>query len=67
MGHVHFPPARKRVLHLLLRGLAEKQVAQKLDLSENTVHWHRKEIYDELGVHSRAELAACFREDVFSL
>ncbi len=58
---VYFPPQRKRVLNLLLNGLAEKQVAALLGLSYLTVHWHVGEIYKSLGVHSRAQLSAYFR------
>jgi len=57
----HLPPKRKQVLLLLLDGLAEKQVAARLGVSEQTVHWHLKRIYTQLGVHSRAELAAFWR------
>ena len=52
---------RRRVLRLLLTGITEKEVAGRLDMRENTVHWHAKHIYAESGVHSRAELVACSR------
>lgn len=52
--------AQRRVLDLLLTGLAEKQVASRLDLSPHTVHNHVKEIYRKMDVNSRSELLALF-------
>ena len=46
------------VLRLLLEGLSEKRVAEKLHLSPQTIHTHAKQIYKTLGVHSRPELMA---------
>ncbi len=53
-------PAERRVLDWLLRGLSEKEVATKLDISPNTVHCHVGKIYKAVGVTSRAELLARF-------
>lgn len=52
--------AERRVFDLLLEGLAEKQVAQRLNISRHTVHNHLREIYRTLDVHSRSELLARF-------
>jgi DNA-binding CsgD family transcriptional regulator len=52
--------AQGKVLELLLIGLQEKEVATKLDISQNTVHNHVKRIYKKLNVSSRAELLALF-------
>lgn len=52
--------AQGRVLELLLMGLQEKEVATKLEISQNTVHNHVKRIYKKLGVSSRPELLALF-------
>jgi DNA-binding CsgD family transcriptional regulator len=49
-------PSQRRVLALILEGLAEKQIAGRLDLSSHTVHNHVKAIYRIIGVHSRPEL-----------
>jgi DNA-binding CsgD family transcriptional regulator len=51
---------QRRVLDLLLTGLAEKEVACKLDISPHTVHNHVKEIYRRMDVNSRAELLVLF-------
>ena len=42
------------VLHLLARGHANKQIAQRLDLSAKTVSNHVEHIYAKIGVSSRA-------------
>jgi PAS domain S-box-containing protein len=53
-------PRQREVLDLLMTGLGEKDVAEKLFLSRHTVHNHVKAIYRALGVSSRAELFARF-------
>ncbi|MFM9965427.1 MAG: response regulator transcription factor [Planctomycetaceae bacterium] len=49
-------PAQLRVLELFLKGLLEKQVAEKLGISQHTVHNHAREIYRAYRVHTRPEL-----------
>lgn len=51
-------PAERKVLLGLLDGLAEKQIAQKLDQSPNTTHFHIKSIYTKFGVRNRSALTA---------
>lgn len=48
------------VLHLLLRGMSEKEAARTLGVSAHTVHTHVKKIYAEFNVSSRGELLAQF-------
>lgn len=48
------------VLHLLLRGQSEKEVARELGVSTHTVHTHVKRLYSEFNVSSRGELLALF-------
>jgi ATP/maltotriose-dependent transcriptional regulator MalT len=43
------------VLHLLDRGLSNKQIARNLAVSINTVKWYLKSIYVKLGVARRGE------------
>jgi len=43
------------VLKLLARGMANKQIASALNLSENTVKFHISTIYAKLGAGNRAE------------
>jgi len=51
-------PAERRVLLALLEGDTEKHIAQKLNQSPNTTHFHVKSIYAKFGVRNRATLTA---------
>jgi DNA-binding NarL/FixJ family response regulator len=44
------------VLHLIVAGKSNKEIAADLDLSANTVAVHRANIMDTLGIHKTAEL-----------
>lgn len=50
------------ILEWLTQGLANKEIADRLTLSVETVRAHLKRIYDKLHVHSRTEAAMKFRE-----
>jgi len=52
--------AQQRVLELLLKGCSEKEAANQLGISPNTVHSHVRQIYLKYKVSSRAELLALF-------
>lgn len=52
--------AEKRVLDQVLDGFGEKEIAEKLFLSQHTVHDHVKAIYRKLKVKSRPELLMLF-------
>lgn len=50
--------AREReVARLLAQGLANKEVAGMLNISDNTVHVHRQHVMEKTGTSSAAELA----------
>lgn len=48
-------PKQERVLCCLLEGLSNKEIAQKLDLSERTVKMHLTSVYQVLGVSTRSQ------------
>jgi DNA-binding NarL/FixJ family response regulator len=50
------------ILQLLSKGLANKEIADQLGLSVETVRVHLKRIYDKLHVHSRTEAAMKYRD-----
>lgn len=45
----------KEVLQLMAQGLANKQIAHSLGISEHTVKFHLSSLYAKLGVSSRTE------------
>lgn len=50
-------PREQEVLELLSGGCANKEIAEKLSLSVETVTWHLKHIYTKLHVRSRTQAA----------
>ncbi len=46
------------VVNLLLKGLSNRAIAQRLDVSEKTVKFHLTNIFKIAGVKSRMEFAA---------
>jgi len=49
-------PRELEVLQLICSGLSNREIADKLDLSANTIAVHRANIMATLGVHKTAEL-----------
>ena len=63
-------PLSKRelqILHLIDRGLSNKQIAHQLGIEATTVKNHVHNIFDKLKVHRRGEAAACIRTNFRSL
>jgi two-component system nitrate/nitrite response regulator NarL len=48
---------RRQVAILASQGFSNRQIAEKLGLSEGTVKVHLHAIYEKLDIHSRTELA----------
>jgi two-component system nitrate/nitrite response regulator NarL len=48
-------------MHLVAEGLANKEIARRLHVSEGTVKLHLHRIYQKLGIKSRFALAALVR------
>ena len=55
-------PREREVLHCVVRGLMNKQIAAALDIHERTVKLHRTAITTKVRAHSSAELALLARE-----
>jgi DNA-binding NarL/FixJ family response regulator len=49
-------PREREILQLLAEGKSSKDIASILHVSEKTVHTHRQNIMEKLGIHSVAEL-----------
>ncbi len=56
-------PKEREVVGYIALGLSNRQIAEKLFVSEKTVDTHRFRVYRKLGIHSRSELIDyAFRE-----
>lgn len=50
----------QQVLELLAQGYLCKEIADQLEISQNTVDTYRRRIYEKLHVHSRAQATAVY-------
>jgi len=48
--------SERRVAELAAEGLTNREVAQALYLSENTIQTHLKSVFRKLGIRSRSQL-----------
>lgn len=55
---IAFSPREREVIEELTQGLSNKEIARALDLSENTVKFHLKNIYSKLKVTGRTAAIA---------
>ena len=55
-------PTEQRVAELASQGLSNKEIAQALFVTVNTVEAHLSHAYAKLGIRSRAQLARAFAE-----
>lgn len=51
-------PREQQVVSLLAEGLANKQIAHQLDISDTTVKGYLRDVYDKLGANDRAQAVA---------
>jgi len=51
-------PREQQVVSLLAEGLANKQIAHQLDISETTIKGYLRDVYDKLGANDRAQAVA---------
>ncbi|MEA2597461.1 MAG: hypothetical protein QOF01_3930 [Thermomicrobiales bacterium] len=51
-------PQERQVVELLIRGLGNREIADRLFVSEHTVEWHLGHAYEKVGVRSRSQLLA---------
>ncbi len=50
----------REVLALLARGLTNQEIADEINVSENTVRFHLKNVFSKLGVNNRTEAVAWY-------
>lgn len=51
----------REVLELVVHGLSNKEISDRLSVTVDAVRWHLKHIYQKLHVHSRTEAALRLR------
>jgi DNA-binding NarL/FixJ family response regulator len=59
-GEQNLSRREQEVLELLSQGASNKEIAEKLSISIETVTWHLRHIYNKLHVRSRTEAALKF-------
>ena len=61
-------PSEQKILELIVAGVNNKNIADKLFISENTVKSHIKNIFAKLGVNERAQaVAVAFKRGLVSI
>src|SRR5215831_12488379 len=59
-------PREREILELLSAGFANKEIADRVGVSDGTVRWHLRHVYHKLHVRSRTEAALKFRSSKVS-
>ena len=57
VGQETLTPAEQNVLRIIVGGMSNKEIAFALEVSENTVKTHVKNIFDKIGVSDRTSAA----------
>ena len=57
IGQEELTKAEQRILQMIVGGMSNKEIAFALDISENTVKTHNKNIFDKIGVSDRTSAA----------
>jgi len=54
----------REILELVASGFPNKEIADRLGLTDGTVRWHLRHVYNKLHVRSRTEAALKFRSTI---
>lgn len=57
IGQEELTKSEQRILQMIVGGMSNKEIAFALDISENTVKTHIKNIFDKIGVSDRTSAA----------
>lgn len=57
LGQEKLTRSEKRILEMIVGGMSNKEIAFGLDITENTVKTHVKNLFDKLGVSDRTSAA----------
>jgi len=58
LGSESLTPSEQRIVEMVVAGLNNKMIADRLYISENTVKSHLKNIFGKLGVNDRSQVVA---------
>lgn len=61
--HWGLTPQQRQIAMQIMGGASNREIAERLFLSENTVEWHLRQIYRALDISSRSQLQARFFRD----
>jgi len=53
--HLSITPREMEILELIAQGLSNREIAEKLCVSENTVKTHSSRVFDKLGARRRTQ------------
>lgn len=68
LGAENLTPSEQRIVEMVVAGLNNKMIADRLFISENTVKSHIKNIFGKLGVNDRSQVVAvAFKRGFVSL
>jgi DNA-binding CsgD family transcriptional regulator len=62
--HWGLTPQQNQIAMQIIGGASNREIAERLFLSEHTVEWHLRQIYRSLDLSSRSQLQARFFRDV---
>ena len=60
-GVAQLTPKEKSIYECYIAGMSTSQIMEELNIKENTLKFHNKNIYGKLGVSSRKQLLALYR------
>ncbi len=61
--HWGLTPQQNQIAMLVISGASNREIAERLFLSEHTIEWHLRQIYRALDLSSRTQLQARFFRD----
>ena len=61
-GDLHITRRELEILELIAKGLSNREIAEKLFVSENTVKTHSSRVFDKLGARRRTQAVQLAKE-----
>ncbi|HXW15975.1 MAG TPA: LuxR C-terminal-related transcriptional regulator [Terriglobia bacterium] len=62
LGDLHITRRELEILELIAQGLSNREIAEKLFVSENTVKTHSSRVFDKLGARRRTQAVQLGKE-----